>query len=52
MNPASLYTSTLAAIVVVMFWIYYAGIIFTFGGEIGRVFELRRAERLGLPPWI
>ena len=51
MNPGSLYTSTLAAIVVVMFWIYYAGIIFTFGGEIGRVFELRRAERLGIPPW-
>jgi membrane protein len=51
MNPASLYTSTLATIVVVMFWIYYAGIIFTFGGEIGRVYELRRAERLGLVPW-
>ena len=51
MNPASLYTSTLAAIVVAMFWIYYAGIIFTFGGEIGRVFELRRAERLGIVPW-
>ena len=51
MNPASLYTSTLAVIVVVMFWIYYAGIIFTFGGEIGRVYELRRAERLGLDPW-
>ncbi len=51
MNPASLYTSTLAALVVVMFWIYYAGIIFTFGGEIGRVFELRRAERLGITPW-
>ncbi|MBI2796777.1 MAG: YihY/virulence factor BrkB family protein [Gemmatimonadetes bacterium] len=51
LNPGSLYTSTLRAIVVVMFWIYYAGIIFTFGGEIGRVFELRRAERLGAEPW-
>ncbi len=51
MNPGSLYTSTLAAIVVAMFWIYYAGIIFTFGGEIGRVYELRRAERLGIVPW-
>lgn len=51
MNPGSLYTSTLAAIVVVMFWIYYAGILFTFGGEIGRVYELRRAERLGIEPW-
>lgn len=51
LNPASLYTSTLRAIVVVMFWIYYVGIILTFGGEIGRVYELRRAERLGVEPW-
>ena len=51
LNPASIYTSTLRAIVVVMFWIYYAGIIFTLGGEIGRVYELRRAERLGKEPW-
>lgn len=52
LDPASLYTSTLRAVVVVMFWIYYAGIIFTLGGEIGRVFELRRAERLGHDPWM
>lgn len=51
LDPGSLYTNTLRAIVVVMFWIYYAGIIFTLGGEVGRVYELRRANRLGKEPW-
>ena len=51
LDPGSIYTNTLRAIVVVMFWIYYAGIIFTLGGEVGRVYELRRAERLGKEPW-
>ena len=51
LDPGSIYTNTLRAIVVVMFWIYYAGILFTLGGEVGRVYELRRAERLGIEPW-
>jgi membrane protein len=44
-NPASLYTGTLAAIVVVVVWVYYAALIFILGGEVGQVFELRRMRK-------
>ena len=46
-NPASLYTGTLAAVIVVVFWVYYAALIFVLGGEISQVHEDRRAD-LGL----
>ena len=42
-NPASLYTGTLAAVVVVVFWVYYAALIFVIGGEVSQVHEARRA---------
>jgi membrane protein len=45
-NPASLYTGTLTAIVVVVVWCYYAALIFILGGEVGQVFQLRRVRRL------
>jgi membrane protein len=45
-NPSSLYTGTLAALVVVVFWVYYAALIFILGGEVGQVYELRRVRRL------
>ena len=45
-NPASLYTGTLAAIVVVVVWVYYAALIFILGGEVGQVYELRRVRKL------
>jgi membrane protein len=45
-NPGSLYTGTLTAIVVIVFWVYYAAVIFILGGEVGRVYELRRVRRL------
>jgi membrane protein len=45
-NPASLYSGTLAAIVVVVVWTYYAALIFILGGEVGQVFELRRVRKL------
>jgi membrane protein len=45
-NPGSLFTGTLAAIVIVIIWVYYAAIIFILGGEIGQVYELRRVHRL------
>jgi len=45
-NPGSLYTGTLTAIVVIVFWVYYASVIFILGGEVGRVYELRRVRRL------
>ena len=45
-NPASLYTGTLAAIIVVVVWVYYAALIFILGGEVGQVYDLRRVRRL------
>ncbi|HEX6536410.1 MAG TPA: YihY/virulence factor BrkB family protein [Gemmatimonadaceae bacterium] len=45
-NPGSLYTGTLYALVIVVVWVYYAALIFILGGEVGRVYELRRVRRL------
>jgi len=45
-NPGSLYTGTIAALVILVFWVYYAALIFILGGEVGRVYELRRVRRL------
>jgi membrane protein len=45
-NPGSFYTGTLAAIIVIVFWVYYAALIFLLGGEVGQVYELRRIRRL------
>jgi membrane protein len=45
MNPQSLYTGTLAALVIVVVWVYYAALIFLIGGEVGQVYELRRMRR-------
>jgi membrane protein len=44
-NPGSLYTGAVAAIVVVVFWVYYAALIFILGGEVGQVYELRRTRK-------
>lgn len=45
-NPASLYTGTLAAIIIVVVWVYYAALIFILGGEVGQVYELRRVRKV------
>lgn len=42
----SLYTGTIAALVIVVAWVYYAALIFLIGGEVGQVYELRRTRRL------
>jgi membrane protein len=44
-NPGSIYTGTLGAIIVVMFWVYYAALIFVVGGEVSQVHEQRLLER-------
>ncbi len=44
-NPGSLYTGTVAAIIVVVFWVYYAALIFILGGEFGQIYELRRTRK-------
>ena len=45
-DPGSLYTGTLAALVIVVVWVYYAAMIFILGGEVAQVYELRRVRRL------
>ena len=45
-NPASWYTGTLAVVIVVMFWVYYAALIFVLGGEFSQVYEHRHLQRL------
>jgi membrane protein len=44
-HPGSLYTGTIAALVIAVVWVYYAALIFILGGEVGQVFELRRTRR-------
>lgn len=46
LNPGSLYAGTLYAVVVVVFWVYYGALIFLIGGEVGQVYDVRRAMRL------
>jgi membrane protein len=45
-NPGSLYSGTLYAIIIVVFWVYYAAMIFILGGEVAQVYELRRVRRM------
>jgi len=45
-NPGSLYTGTLAGLIIVVVWVYYAAMIFILGGEVAQVYELRRVRKL------
>jgi membrane protein len=45
-NPQSIYSGTIAALVIIVVWVYYAALIFLIGGEVGQVYELRRTRRL------
>lgn len=38
-NPGTVYTGTLAAIVIVVFWVYYGALIVIVGGEVSQVHE-------------
>ena len=46
-DPASLYTGTLGALVVIVFWAYYAALIFVIGGMVGHIYALRRRRLYG-----
>ena len=46
LNPQSIYSGTIAALVILVVWVYYAALIFLIGGEVGQVYELRRTRRL------
>lgn len=45
-NPGSFYSGTVAAVVIIVVWVYYAAMIFILGGEVAQVHELRRVRRL------
>jgi membrane protein len=45
-RPGTIYGGTLSTIVIIVFWTYYAALIFLIGGEVGQVYDLRRAMRL------
>jgi membrane protein len=44
-KPGSLYTGTVAALVIVVLWVYYASMVFILGGEVAQVFELRHVRK-------
>jgi membrane protein len=44
-NPGSFYSGTVAALVLVVIWVYYAALIFILGGEVAQVYELRRVRK-------
>jgi membrane protein len=46
-NPATLYTGTLGAVIIAVFWVYYAAIVFVFGAEVSQVYEDRYRNKLG-----
>jgi membrane protein len=46
LSPATIYTGGLYTIVSVVFWVYYAAVIFLIGGEVARVYEIRNTDRL------
>jgi membrane protein len=45
-NPGSIYTGTIAAIIILVLWVYYAALIFVLGGEVAQVYDLRRVRRM------
>ena len=45
-DPGSLYTGTLAVLVILVLWVYYAALIFILGGEVAQVYDLRRVRRM------
>lgn len=45
-DPGSVYTGTLYALASLVFWVYYAALLFILGGEVAQAHELRRVRRL------
>lgn len=45
-SPDSFYSGTVAALVLVVIWVYYASFIFIIGGEVAQVYELRRVRKM------
>lgn len=49
LNPGSLYTGTMTAIIVVVFWVYYAALTFIVGAIVSQVHEDRVQSSLSIP---
>jgi membrane protein len=45
-DPGSFYSGTLYGLISLVFWTYYAALIFLLGGEVAQAHELRRVRRL------
>jgi len=45
-HPGSMYSGTVAALVVAVLWVYYAAVVFILGGEVAQVYELRHVRQL------
>ena len=45
LSPATIYSGALYTIVSVVFWVYYAAVIFLIGAEVARVYEIRNVNR-------
>lgn len=45
LDPGSLYAGTLYAVISVVFWAYYAALLFLIGGEVAQVHDLRYHHR-------
>jgi membrane protein len=43
-DPSSLYTGTIAAIVGIVFWVYYSALLFLLCAEVAQAYDLRRLE--------
>ena len=46
MNPGSMYSGVIAALVVPVVWSYYVALIFILGGEVAQVYDLLRVRRI------
>lgn len=44
-HPGSMYTGTVATLIILILWIYYAAVVFILGGEVAQVYELRHMRR-------
>lgn len=44
-HPGSMYTGTVATLIILILWIYYAACVFILGGEVAQVYELRHMRR-------
>ena len=47
-NYSSAY-GNLATLIVLLFWIYYASVVFVLSGEVAQVYTMRKARKVQIP---